>query len=207
MYGIMFSLINKNICLPIIKRSVTKSHVFYSSKSSFALFSSNTGNHFSMNSHGVFFNDKNSNFICGKCVSCNQIRSCSGHGDRNVFYGHNAKPVFSMERQISLPELQEGEVLVKVKAATICISDIHTVTGARIEPTPSVLGHEATVEIVDHKRDPKIFNLKQGDRATFGIADTCGECEFCRNNLSQKCVKLFKVCGDVSFKSWKNILF
>ena len=34
--------------------------------------------------------------------------------------------------------------------------------------------------------------MKVGDRATFGIADTCGECEFCTNNLSQKCVKLFK---------------
>lgn len=34
--------------------------------------------------------------------------------------------------------------------------------------------------------------MKPGDRATFSIADTCGECEFCTNHLSQKCVKLFK---------------
>ena len=57
----------------------------------------------------------------------------------------------------------------------------------------SVLGHEACVEIIDHKRDPNVFKLKPGDRATFSIADSCGECEFCRNELSQKCVKLFKV--------------
>ena len=54
----------------------------------------------------------------------------------------------------------------------------------------SVLGHEACVEIVDHKR--KDFDLKVGDRVTFCIADSCGECEFCLNDLSQKCVKLFK---------------
>ena len=55
----------------------------------------------------------------------------------------------------------------------------------------SVLGHEACVEIVDHKREN--FNLKIGDRATFCIADSCGQCEFCLNGLSQKCKSLFKV--------------
>ncbi len=44
--------------------------------------------------------------------------------------------MFAMESHVDLPELGDGEVLVKVRAATICISDIHTVTGARIEPTP-----------------------------------------------------------------------
>lgn len=112
-----------------------------------------------------------------------------------------------MESGLILPELKEGEVLVKVRAATICLSDIHTVCGTRIEPTPrytffkikininsfyySVLGHEACVEVIHHKR--KNFDLKVGDRATFSIADSCGTCEFCLNDLSQKCVKLFKV--------------
>ena len=62
--------------------------------------------------------------------------STCDHGERHIFYGHQSEPMFEMERQVNLPELEDGEVLVKVKAATICISDIHTVTGARIEPTP-----------------------------------------------------------------------
>lgn len=41
-----------------------------------------------------------------------------------------------MESGLTLPELKEGEVLVKVRAATICLSDIHTVCGTRTEPTP-----------------------------------------------------------------------
>lgn len=192
----MFSLISKNICRPHVLKSVTKTHSPLSVSSSSVVLSTLSGKQMSMNSHGVFCKCpkcNNSHCQCGQCASCTQTRAlCSNHGDRNVFYGHKAEPVFSMERKVALPTLQEGEVLVKVRAATICISDIHTVTGARIEPTPSVLGHEATVEIIDHKRDPKVFNLKPGDRATFGIADTCGECEFCTNNLSQKCVKLFK---------------
>ena len=62
--------------------------------------------------------------------------SSGDKGERHIFNGHKSSPMFEMEKQIQLPELEEGEVLVKVRAATICISDIHTVTGARIEPTP-----------------------------------------------------------------------
>ena len=41
-----------------------------------------------------------------------------------------------IESNLNMPVLEDGQVLVKVKAATICISDIHTVCGTRIEPTP-----------------------------------------------------------------------
>ena len=60
----------------------------------------------------------------------------SKSGERFVFYGTGADPVFKMESQVDLPILKDGEVLVKVRAATICLSDIHTVCGTRIEPTP-----------------------------------------------------------------------
>ena len=54
---------------------------------------------------------------------------------RFIFHGTNAKPMFNLE-DAKLPELNLGEILVKVRAATICLSDIHTVCGNRIEPTP-----------------------------------------------------------------------
>ena len=60
----------------------------------------------------------------------------SPKGNRFVFQGLKTKPMFQMETNIDLPKLNEGEVLVKVRAATICLSDIHTVCGTRIEPTP-----------------------------------------------------------------------
>jgi len=145
----------------------------------------------SNNNNKIFNSTDNKMSLLENVSSCKCKREYST-GNRHVFNGHTNEPMFEMENKVKLPALSDGEVLVKVRAATICISDIHTVTGARIEPTPSVLGHEACVEIIDHKRCPDQFPLKVGDRATFGIADTCGECEFCTNNLSQKCVKLFK---------------
>ncbi|CAF1242589.1 unnamed protein product [Adineta steineri] len=89
-----------------------------------------------------------------------------------------------------LPEIGPGEILVKVRLASICMSDVHTITGHRIEPTPSVLGHEAVVEVVAHRRPES--DLAIGDRLTFSVADCCGKCEFCLKGLNQKCVKLFK---------------
>lgn len=72
---------------------------------------------------------------CSKCIQGHQKRDyCTGQ--RHVFNGHTNEPMFEMENQVDLPVLGDGEVLVKVRAATICVSDIHTVTGARKEPTP-----------------------------------------------------------------------
>jgi len=55
----------------------------------------------------------------------------------------------------------------------------------------SVLGHEAVVEVIAHRRPES--DLAVGDRLTFSVADSCGKCEFCLTGLNQKCVKLFKV--------------
>ncbi|CAF1176197.1 unnamed protein product [Rotaria sordida] len=110
-------------------------------------------------------------------------------GERIVFNGLNSEKMFSSET-VPLPELAPGEILVKVRLASICMSDVHTTTGQRVEPTPSVLGHEAVVEVVAHRRPES--DLMKGDRLTFSIADSCAKCEFCLKGLSQKCTKLFK---------------
>ncbi len=55
----------------------------------------------------------------------------------------------------------------------------------------SVLGHEAVVEVIKHRRPES--DLAVGDRLTFSVADSCGSCEFCLSGLNQKCIHLFKV--------------
>lgn len=52
---------------------------------------------------------------------------------RVLFYG----PKKLLEGEIAtLPEIGEGEILGKVRAATICGSDLHTIIGRRQEPVP-----------------------------------------------------------------------
>jgi D-arabinose 1-dehydrogenase-like Zn-dependent alcohol dehydrogenase len=57
-----------------------------------------------------------------------------------------------------------------------------------------VLGHEACIEVVDHRRSSGGHDsaLAVGDRLTFTLVDNCGQCEPCLNDLSQKCAHLFK---------------
>ena len=47
-----------------------------------------------------------------------------------------------------LPELKEGEILVKNTFTTLCRSDLYTYKGVRKEKSPTILGHEITGYIV-----------------------------------------------------------
>lgn len=105
-------------------------------------------------------------------------------------------------REIPLPDrLREGELLVRLECATICGSDLHTIAGMRQEPTPLILGHEGvgTIERIgndifsgDRPRHGA-YKIKEGDRVTFSVADSCGICPECTlHKLPQKCVSLMK---------------
>ncbi len=101
-------------------------------------------------------------------------------------------------QRFPLPHLrQQGEVLVRVGLCTICASDLHTYQGHRSVPTPSVLGHEILGTIVEFgPGEPTIAydgqRLKVGDRVTWSIAASCGDCVPCAKGLPQKCDHLFK---------------
>ncbi len=93
---------------------------------------------------------------------------------------------------VPLPtSLSDGEVLVRLKLATICGSDIHTWQGRRTAPTPCVLGHEAigTVMSVGPGRSTTWI----GKRVSWTLGDSCGSCKPCTQfDLPQKCVELVK---------------
>ena len=85
--------------------------------------------------------------------------------------------------------LAPGEAIVKIELATICGSDLHIIAGHREQKTPAILGHEAVGRVVESARK----NLSPGDRVSWSIAASCGECSFCRRyDLPQKCASLFK---------------
>jgi putative phosphonate catabolism associated alcohol dehydrogenase len=105
-----------------------------------------------------------------------------------VFKGPGQPLEFS---DLPLPECGAGELLVAISCATICGSDLHTIEGRRQEPTPCVLGHEAVGRVVaaGAGREPALI----GQRVTWTLADSCGECLPCRDwDLAQKCARLFK---------------
>ena len=108
---------------------------------------------------------------------------------------HGAGRPFEL-RQQKIAQPHPDGVLVQVSLATICGSDLHTVTGRRTAPTPCVLGHEAVGRIVaapPNARDAYGRPLREGTRVTWSIMAACGSCEYCTaRNLPQKCEQLFK---------------
>ena len=106
-----------------------------------------------------------------------------------IFHGPN-QPLESVNWLLPT-ELNAGEVLVAIELATICGSDLHTISGQRQEPTPCILGHEAVGRVV--QADQMRPELAIGDRVTWSIADSCGVCPMCTDHqLPQKCHSLFK---------------
>jgi threonine dehydrogenase-like Zn-dependent dehydrogenase len=90
------------------------------------------------------------------------------------------------------------DVIVRVRAAAICGSDVHGMdgsTGRRIPPI--VMGHEASGEIVEVGSSVRGYRV--GDRVTFDSTEYCGSCFYCRRgevNLCDNRRVLGVSCGD-----------
>lgn len=77
------------------------------------------------------------------------------------------------------------ELLVQVKAAGLCHSDLSTINGDRPRQTPMVLGHEAAgiVEALG----PGITDLAVGDHVVMVFAPSCGQCTPCQEGFPARC--------------------
>ena len=96
-----------------------------------------------------------------------------------------------------LPQPGPSQLLVRVRCCSICGSDLHTYQGRRQTPTPTILGHEVLGEVAEVGPGPPVRTLegkvvRVGDRISWSIAASCGQCFFCRRHLPQKCERLFK---------------
>lgn len=96
-----------------------------------------------------------------------------------------------------VPQLHDGELLVRIRYTTLCGSDIHTFTGKRTEPSPIVLGHEIVGEIVALPADGPVYDLKgdllqKGDFITWTIFAAPQHDEYYRQSIPQKAKGLFK---------------
>lgn len=87
-----------------------------------------------------------------------------------------------------VPELAEGDVLVKVTAALLCGTDVRIYTGRKTKNVtlPSVLGHEIAGEIVD-SNGPLPEGLSVGDQVCVYPLVPCGACVACRKGHPNIC--------------------
>jgi (R,R)-butanediol dehydrogenase/meso-butanediol dehydrogenase/diacetyl reductase/L-iditol 2-dehydrogenase len=112
------------------------------------------------------------------------IKSIKGENMKALVMEEYKKLLFTdvPEPKISSPH----GLLVKVKAVSICGSDVHGFDGStgRRKP-PIIMGHEAAGEVVETGGEVKRF--KAGDRITFDSTIYCGSCFFCQNGQVNLC--------------------
>lgn len=96
-------------------------------------------------------------------------------------------------REIPVPEIGDGKVLVKIMDIGVCGSDIHVYHGKHpFTKYPVTQGHEVSGEIV--KCGANVEGLTVGQKVTIEPQVYCGKCYPCRHGKYNLCEEL-KVMG------------
>lgn len=105
----------------------------------------------------------------------------------------HASPVatpFAQSRPLRIETLDlappgRDEVLVRVRAAGLCHSDLSVIDGNRLRPVPMVLGHEAAGEVIETGEG--VDDLEPGDRVVMVFVPSCGHCAPCAEGRPALC--------------------
>src|SRR5216684_2490221 len=97
---------------------------------------------------------------------------------------HAAQTPMSIET-ITATDLQPTDVLVRIRAAGLCHTDLEVIEGSLRYPMPIVLGHEAAgiVEQVG----PEVKGTAVGDHVILSWNPHCGHCFYCDRDLPILC--------------------
>jgi threonine 3-dehydrogenase len=98
--------------------------------------------------------------------------------------------------ETQIPSIGHGDLLVKVKAASICGTDVHIYNwdgwaANRIKP-PMIFGHEFCGEVIE--TGDMVKGVKKGDYISAESHIPCGYCYQCQNNQMHICQNL-KILG------------
>lgn len=77
-----------------------------------------------------------------------------------------------------------GELLIRVRAAGLCHSDLSVIDGSRLRPLPMALGHEAAGEVVAVGEGT---DFQPGDHVVLVFVPACGRCERCAGGRPALC--------------------
>jgi alcohol dehydrogenase len=89
---------------------------------------------------------------------------------------------YAQSMPLSLEEIEldapgPGEVLVRIRAAGLCHSDLSVIDGNRPRPVPMVLGHEAAGVV--ERVGEGVTSLARGDHVVAAFVPSCGHCGPC----------------------------
>jgi len=97
---------------------------------------------------------------------------------------HAAQTPLTVETVIA-DGLKRNDVLVRIKAAGLCHTDLEVITGSLRYPTPIVLGHEAAGVV--EEIGPEARGVSVGDHVVLSWNPHCGHCFYCDRDLPILC--------------------
>ena len=99
-----------------------------------------------------------------------------------VWLGDNKVEV----REVPIPEIGDEEALLKVRAAGVCATDYHIISGfLKIGKAPNIQGHEICGEVV--KINSNRTDIAIGQRCVVATSIGCGYCDYCREGKQYIC--------------------
>jgi propanol-preferring alcohol dehydrogenase len=103
---------------------------------------------------------------------------------KSVRIVHAGKP---LEMQaVPRPDPEDGEVLVRIRAAGICRSDVHYRAGtSSVGRVPITPGHEIAGTVEETGKG--VTGVKAGERVCVHYLVTCGSCNYCNMGSEQFC--------------------
>ena len=106
------------------------------------------------------------------------------------FYGGKDIRVETVPDPVAGP----GQVLVRVRAAGVCGSDLHGYRVENAQPRPPrTSGHELVGEVI--ALGPGIIGLREGQRVAVEPLVGCGHCEYCLSGQYHLCAELEHIGG------------
>ena len=88
----------------------------------------------------------------------------------------------------TIPLRKEDLVLLRVEAASICGTDLHTLTKEHGSAPPVILGHEYVGRVLEV--GSAVTHIRESDFVAVDPNIKCGNCEYCRKGLPNMCVNL-----------------
>lgn len=99
------------------------------------------------------------------------------------------KALFSQGQTVTLgelpiPEIGPGDLLLKVNACGVCVSDLHKLRLRSLQK-PTVLGHEIAGTVV--RAGPDVKGFREGERVVVAHHVPCLACHYCRRGNFSMC--------------------
>jgi threonine dehydrogenase-like Zn-dependent dehydrogenase len=106
--------------------------------------------------------------------------------------GQGSRGILSVD-EVPIPDVEEGEVLIRVLRAGLNHGDVHMREDAvsyspdvtTIPDLPMTIGHDGMGEVVEV--GPGVANVQVGDRVVVVASMTCGHCKYCRSERQHLC--------------------